>query len=162
MYKEEIAAHERRFEAAKKIQMARGYGLGQLPYQLNLLGGVRVERGLDAVGHQGLQTAKLFPARKLGRIAENLEKIGLVVALEEHCFAQAASFNKQVERRAGVRSTIDVVAKVDLDRAPDRTARQIGLDQGKDFLKQVGTSVDVAHCINANSIGQPSLSRNPA
>ena len=71
MDEKEISAHKGRRKAAEKFQMSPRHRLDQLPYQLNLLGCIRIERRLDTVGHQGLQAPELPPVLKFGRVAMN-------------------------------------------------------------------------------------------
>src|SRR5262245_17424140 len=65
MDEEEIAAEEEWFQALQKPQMIARHRRLERPDQLGLLGCTGIKRGLDTVGHQGLQSADLSPVVEL-------------------------------------------------------------------------------------------------
>ena len=88
--------------------------------QLNPFGRGRIEQRLDAVGHQGLQSAELPPVIELARVAQDLEEIGFMITFEKNRLTVLAPFDEEVERATGVGAAVDIVAKVDLDWAAHR------------------------------------------
>ena len=97
--------------------MCLGNDILEHPYQFNLRSLVGIERWLQAIRHQGLQTAELAPVLKLGGVSKNVQEKGFMIAFEEYCLAVATSFNEKVERAAGVWSAVDVIAEIDRDVA---------------------------------------------
>src|SRR5229473_6856856 len=108
--------------------------LNECPYQVALLVGVRVERRLDAVGHQRLQTAELPPTLKFRGVAKHLQEIRLMVALEEHRLAVKTSLNEKIEGLSGIGSAVDVVTQKNLDRSAHRISRHVGVNYGEHLL----------------------------
>src|SRR5229473_7484829 len=108
--------------------MVARHDLNECRYQVSLLGCVRIERRLDAVGHQGLQTAELPPVLKFRGIAKHLQEIRLMVALEEHRLAVKTSLNEKIEGLGGIGSAVDVVTQKNLDRSAHRIPRYVSVN----------------------------------
>src|SRR4051794_9691803 len=108
--------------------MCLGNDIMEYPYQFNLRSLVGIERGLQAIRHQGLQTAELAPVLKLGGVPKNVQEKGFVIAFEEYRLALATSLNEKIERAAGVWSAVDVVAEVDFNWALNRAVRQVNVN----------------------------------
>src|ERR1700722_1660000 len=82
MDKEEIAATKRSPEFAEKLDMAFWKRRSEATRESALFFGIRVDRGAQPIRHQRLEAAQNTPIAEHRRVAEELRRKGLVVALQ--------------------------------------------------------------------------------
>jgi hypothetical protein len=76
-----------------------------------------------------------------------------MVSLQKHGLTCSPAIDEEVERRAGMWASINIVTEIDLDRTMDRAVRQVGVNYGKNLLEQVVAPVDVTYRIKPNAVG---------
>jgi hypothetical protein len=80
-----------------------------------------------------------------------------VVAFQENRITAAAAIDQQVERQSRVRSAVDIVAEIYLDRAMRSAMRDVGVDDPEHLLEQMCAAVNIADRIDSRAIRQSRL-----
>jgi hypothetical protein len=99
----------------------------------------------------------VFPIRQHGRIAQELGRIGFVIALEIKHHVTAPACDQEIENLTRARTAIDVVAEEHLDRLRNRIGLEIGVDASKQRAQEVRSPVDVADGVDALAVGYARL-----
>lgn len=106
-----------------------------------------------------MHPAELEPISDARGIAKDRAKERFVVAFQEHHVSTPAALDQEVERRERVRSAIDIVAEIYLDRVTWPAVRNIGVDDRQHLFEQMRAAVNIADRVDPNSIRQPWLDR---
>ena len=75
-----------------------------------------------------------------------------MISFEENRLVMPASIDQKINRLAGFRPAIDIVAEEDVDRAHRSRIGEISVDHSEHFLKQIGAAVNVGDRVDPNSV----------
>ena len=75
-----------------------------------------------------------------------------MVSLQENRLVFLASVDQEVDGLAGFRAAIDVVAEKNVDCPPWPDGREVFVDHGEHFLKQISAAVNIADRVDAESV----------
>ena len=81
-----------------------------------------------------------------------------MVSFEENRLVMPASIDQKINRLAGFRPTINIVAEKDVNGAHGSRIAEISVDHSEHLLKQIGAAVNVADRVDPNSFWQSGLS----
>jgi hypothetical protein len=96
----------------------------------------------------------LAPNVKKVGIAEKINNVCLVIALQKDCLMRLPSLDQEINNVARVGTAVHVISKEDLDRTGHRILGSMGINLGKEVDKKIRAAVHVANGVYAHPLGK--------